>query len=98
MALVRIHAFVRPDPLRGLRVAMWLGQVEWPGAPREGDTWFHCEDWGGETVQRGAFNAPVVPGQPGYDMEVRTTLEVLEHLVAAHGFEGTWAGVASPGD
>jgi hypothetical protein len=68
-----------------LRVVTWRGQVDWPGAPRKDDTWFHCGDWAGETVDRVGFCGPE-DGRTHMSIEVRTTPEVLVHLRDEHGF------------
>lgn len=89
MADVSIYAFLdrRHDVLgyEGPRSVVWHGQVDWPGAPRPGDTWFHCGDWTGEDVDRSSFQGPE-DGKTRFIMEVRVTPEVLEHLLAEHGF------------
>lgn len=93
MSLIRITAAL-PNNFRGadapLRAVHWKGQVDWPGAPGQGDTWFHCGEWGGELFHRVGFNAPVQSDEPGMDLEVETTGEVLRHLVDEHGFSSEW--------
>jgi len=88
MSRVEIFAFVKPDFGSGLRAARWKGDIDWPSAPPVGGTWFHCGDWGGEVFDRVSFCGP-----PDISLhcEVRTDVEVLQHLVAEHGFEGTYA-------
>lgn len=68
-----------------LRCVTWRGEVDWPGAPGKGDTWFHCGDWAGETVARVGFCGPE-DGRTHVSVEVRTDAEVLAHLIAEHGF------------
>lgn len=91
-SVVRIYAFAEPDLLRGLRAATWTGSVDWPGAPRRGDTWFHCDDWGGVAFDRLSFQAPRQAGEAGFIVEVRVPVDELAHLVDVHGFSGTFAG------
>lgn len=90
MAEVEIYAFLvrKLDVLGhvGPRSVSWRGQVDWPGAPRPGDTWFHCGDWGGEEFERVGFQGPEA-GRTHLSLEARVTPEVLAHLLAEHGFE-----------
>ena len=71
----------------GPRSVKWVGQVDWPGAPRLGDSWFHCSEWGGETFDRVDFIGPDSTWKTHLDLEVRTTPEVIAHLTAEHGFD-----------
>lgn len=85
MSRIRIYVFAtKPHP--DLSFAGWTGDVDWPGAPEPGSTWFHCSDWAGETVNRVAFYAPVADGEPGLTLEVKTDPETIRHLLAEHGF------------
>jgi len=90
MSRVHIHVWPqRVGPSSPSRVfAEWVGDVDWPGAPRRNDTWFHCGDWGGESFDRVSFNAPVGPDGIGMDIEVQTTADVIQHLIEDHGFTG----------
>lgn len=88
MSEVWIYAFLddrsmprAPQP----RSARWQGEASWPGAPHPGDTWFHCSEWAGETFDRVSFYGPV-DGKTRLEIEVRTTREVLTHLIDEHGF------------
>ncbi len=83
MSRIAIYASLGPNLDPGAR---WEGNVDWPGSPRRGDTWYHCEDWAGETVERVEFFAPVRAGKPALAIEVRTTEGVVQHLVDMHGF------------
>lgn len=87
MAEVWIYAFLdeRSPGAAQARSARWQGEVNWPGAPRPGDTWFHCGEWAGETVDRSSFSGPD-DGRTHLNIELRTTREVLDHLIADHGF------------
>lgn len=87
---VRIYVFLNDRLDRRtatLRCATWIGRVDWPGAPRPGDSWFHCSEWGGETFDRVGFTGPDSEWKTYLDLEVKTTPDVLAHLVADHGFE-----------
>lgn len=83
MSEVWIYVFLND---RSRHLAWSLGEVNWPGAPHPGDTWFHCGDWAGEEFDRVSFYGPE-NGKTRLDIEVRTTSEVLAHLIADHGFE-----------
>jgi hypothetical protein len=83
---VAIYVFLHKPSREEPRTAVWSGDVDWPGAPRKDDTWFHCSEWAGETVNRASFYAPAAPGEHAFVLEIRTDVEVLRHLLDEHGF------------
>lgn len=85
MSRIKIYVF-DVDTRAEVRTATWAGDVDWPGAPVPGSTWFHCDEWAGETVNRVGFNAPVPDGEPALTVEVRTDSEIIRHLLDEHGF------------
>lgn len=67
---------------------VWAGDPGWLSLPAEGSTWFHCGEWGGEIVDRVSWNGPGYGGDnPAHCITVRTTQEVIAHLIAEHGFQ-----------
>jgi hypothetical protein len=79
------------DPTPNGRYVRWVGEVGWPSVPPEGANWVHCGDWEAERVEQVFWCGPGDDneGQPGWapvQVEVRTTADVVQHLVDAHGF------------
>lgn len=68
------------------RRATWTGDPGWLSMPPEGANWAHCGEWTGETFRRVWWNGP--GGEHAHDIEVEVTVEVLDHLIAEHGFVG----------
>jgi hypothetical protein len=73
------------------RYVRFVGEVGWPSVPPVGATWVHCGDWPGEVVYQVFYCGPGDDGEgePGWapvQVEIRTTDEVVQHLVERHGF------------
>lgn len=70
------------------RPAMWSGDPGWISVPREGDTWFHCGDWAGETFTSRISWCGPGGSEAAHSIEIENVgVEVVAHLVADHGFE-----------
>jgi hypothetical protein len=73
------------------RYVRWVGEVGWPSVPPEGANWVHCGDWAAEQVGQVFYCGPGddnegAEGWAPVQVEVRTTDDVVQHLVDAHGF------------
>jgi hypothetical protein len=73
------------------RYVRWVGEVAWPSVPPVGAIWVHCGGFGGEQVHQVFYCGPGDDGEgsPGWasvQVEIRTTDEVVQHLVERHGF------------
>jgi hypothetical protein len=80
--------YVRNPESFSTEYAEWFGDPEWTSSPRAGDIWFHCGEWTGETVDRVNFNGPHPDEKCAIAIEVRTSPEVIQHLIDEHGFNG----------
>ncbi len=75
------------------RYLTWVGEIDWPSLPPEGSiSWCHCGGWAVETICHVYFNGPdglvsEDPAKAPITIEVKTSEEVMEHLVNEHGFE-----------
>lgn len=81
---------IGPDPDRA-RHAGWVGEIAWPSVPPEGARWVHCGGFDGETISQVFYCGPGddherQEGHAPVQVVVRTTDQILDHLVATHGF------------
>lgn len=82
---MRIAIMVRS--VRSPRAVFWLGDPGWLTVPNQGDDWAHCSPWCSETVVRVVHYGPGQdPNDPNHMITIRSTDDLLDHLIADHGF------------
>jgi hypothetical protein len=89
--LITVTSQVGDTEGRDDRHVFWGGDVGWPSVPSVGARWVHCGGWPGESVAQVAYCGPGDDGEddPAYipvQVIVRTTNDVIAHLIERHGF------------
>jgi hypothetical protein len=75
--------------VRSPRSAFWVGDPGWLTVPRQGDDWAHCSAWCSETVVGIVHYGPGQgPGDPNHRITIRSTEDLIDHLIDDHGFTG----------
>ena len=72
----------------GHQRATWTGDPGWLSLPHAGDGWVHCGGWAVEEIVRVYHYGPQQDERdPNHSLMIRSTPEIIHHLVAEHGFQ-----------